>query len=371
MNIAFYAPMKPPDHAVPSGDRHMARALIRALESLGHEVTPASGLRTWSGAPDPLRLAALQADSGAEAARIVEEFRPAPRRPALWMTYHLFFKAPDLIGPAVAKALAIPYVTVEASYAGKRSRDGWAPWQGAVEPALRAAALHFCITPRDRDGLLAFLGPDAPLLMLPPFLADLPEARAEPAARRAPGPMRLIAVGMMRPGTKLASYTFLAQTLPLLLHLDWHLTIVGDGPLRASITALFDTLPASRITWRMARGAQEVAALLAQSDILVWPGVNEAFGVTYLEAQAVGLPVVALDNGGVGECVRDGVGGVLVGDISPQAYAQALSRLMADPASRARLGEGGRRFVRAERTLEAAARRLHDGLAPLLRGSAA
>ena len=38
MRIAFYAPMKPPDHPLPSGDRRMARAFMDLLASLGHEV---------------------------------------------------------------------------------------------------------------------------------------------------------------------------------------------------------------------------------------------------------------------------------------------------------------------------------------------
>jgi hypothetical protein len=38
MKVAFYATMKPPDDPVPSGDRTMARLLVKALETAGHEV---------------------------------------------------------------------------------------------------------------------------------------------------------------------------------------------------------------------------------------------------------------------------------------------------------------------------------------------
>jgi hypothetical protein len=48
MRIAFYAPMKPPDHPVPSGDRRMSRLLIAALGRAGHEVELASRLRQGS-----------------------------------------------------------------------------------------------------------------------------------------------------------------------------------------------------------------------------------------------------------------------------------------------------------------------------------
>ena len=55
MKIAFYAPMKPPDHPVPSGDRTMARLLVRALETAGHEVRLACRLRSRDPRGEPSR----------------------------------------------------------------------------------------------------------------------------------------------------------------------------------------------------------------------------------------------------------------------------------------------------------------------------
>ena len=59
MRVAFYAPLKPPDHPVPSGDRSMARLLIRALELAGHEVGLASRLRSRDTDGDPARQSRL------------------------------------------------------------------------------------------------------------------------------------------------------------------------------------------------------------------------------------------------------------------------------------------------------------------------
>ncbi|MGH7006445.1 MAG: glycosyltransferase family 4 protein, partial [Alphaproteobacteria bacterium] len=49
MRIAFYAPMKPPSHPVPSGDRRIARLLLRALRKSGHEVRVVSTFRAYEG----------------------------------------------------------------------------------------------------------------------------------------------------------------------------------------------------------------------------------------------------------------------------------------------------------------------------------
>jgi glycosyltransferase involved in cell wall biosynthesis len=64
---------------------------------------------------------------------------------------------------------------------------------------------------------------------------------------------------------------------------------------------------------------QELLALMARSDVLAWPGIGEAYGITYLEAQACGLPVVACSNRGVTDVTRDGVTALLCPPDDPGA----------------------------------------------------
>jgi len=59
VNIAFYAPLKAPDHPVASGDREIARALMQALSMAGHDVTLASRLRSFDARGDATRQARL------------------------------------------------------------------------------------------------------------------------------------------------------------------------------------------------------------------------------------------------------------------------------------------------------------------------
>ena len=146
------------------------------------------------------------------------------------------------------------------------------------------------------------------------------------------------------------------------LHLDWHLTLIGDGPLRDEIKALFTAIPAERLSWVHGRGVDEVPALLAQADVLAWPGHDEAYGISYLDAQAVGLPVVALDSGGVSETVQDGVTALLVQGLDHRDYAQALARMIGDADLREGMGAAACRFVARERTLAGAARSLEAAL---------
>ena len=107
MRIAFYAPLKAPTHPAPSGDRRMARQLVSALRFAGHTVDVASTFRSFDG--NPARQDAVRDAAEAEADRIVRDYRARSggRRPEVWFTYHLYYKAPDWIGPRVSRALGL------------------------------------------------------------------------------------------------------------------------------------------------------------------------------------------------------------------------------------------------------------------------
>src|SRR3977135_2231917 len=122
MRIAFYAPLKPPDHPVASGDRRVGQLLLDALRGAGHSPFVASRLRSYDGAGDPLRQTRLRAIGEGGARRLLRQWRTQPAAaPDLWFTYHLYYKAPDWLGPAISTALGIPYVVAEASHAPKRA----------------------------------------------------------------------------------------------------------------------------------------------------------------------------------------------------------------------------------------------------------
>ena len=116
--IAFYAPMKPPDHPNPSGDRYIARLTLQALARAGFDATCVSRLRSLDLTGDTAAQTVLRAKAGAETARLIDGLATSP--PVLWFTYHCYYKAPDLVGPAVTRALGIPYVISEASVSPKR-----------------------------------------------------------------------------------------------------------------------------------------------------------------------------------------------------------------------------------------------------------
>jgi Glycosyl transferases group 1 len=380
MRVAFYAPMKPPDHPQPSGDRRMANLLMQALGLAGWEVELASRFCCRDGAGDPDRQARLARLGTDLAERLLRRYqgRPADARPQCWFTYHLYYKAPDWLGPPVSKGLGIPYLVAEASVAPKRAGGPWDLGHRATLAALDRASAVITLNPDD----VACLPESCPVRMIRPFLDPGP-GRAAAGARdfhRAALCRRLAldsgrpiiaAVAMMRAGDKLASYRLLADALARLSGLAWQLLVVGDGPARGEVERTFAALVAREADERQcvrfvgAVGEDALPALLAGCDLLAWPAVNEAYGMALLEAQAAGLPVVAGRYGGVPALIEDGETGLLSEPGATAVFAANLESLLGDPERRGRFGQAALAKVARDHSLDQAARRLKDILEPL------
>jgi glycosyltransferase involved in cell wall biosynthesis len=368
MRVAFYAPLKPPDHPVPSGDRRVAQLFLAALRTAGHDALIASRFRSYDRRGDPLRQARVATVGARLAARFVRRCREAPQTaPELWFTYHLYHKAPDWLGPQIADVLRIPYIVAEASNAPKQASRSWAVGHQAAERAIRRADAVIGLNPADRECVLPLLRDERRWVTFKPFI-DAASYPGQLCVRA--GPPRLIAVAMMRYGDKLASYQILGDALSRLLDLPWSLEVIGDGPARRDVEDALHSL-AARVTWAGEIAPMEIAQRLASADLCVWPALNEAFGMALLEAQASGVPVVAGGAGGVSEIVVHGVTGLLVPPNDAPAFARAVRSLLVDRSRRAALAEAARRRVRAEHDISSAARRLNAVLDVVSRGNRA
>jgi glycosyltransferase involved in cell wall biosynthesis len=375
MRVAFYAPLKAPSHPSPSGDRRMARLLIAALRLGGHRVELVSTFRSYDRAGDPANQERLKARGLGIAERLIAKYcgLPGEERPKAWFTYHLYHKAPDWLGPAVAEALAIPYLVAEASHAPKRAGGPWdLGYRGAAE-AIGKADVVFNLNSNDAACLRPLLKKGARLVALKPFL----EGAAFRAARRSAtvhcaavaarhgldeATPRLLAVAMMRSGDKVASYRVLGEALSRLRDRPWRLLVAGEGAARAEVEAALQRI-SDRVTWLGQMEGESLPALYAASDLYVWPSVNEAYGMALLEAAAAGLPIVAGRTGGVPDIVADAITGLLTTPGDASAFAQAVAELLDDPARRRALGMAAAEIAARDHDLAGAARILDSVVA--------
>lgn len=106
---------------------------------------------------------------------------------------------------------------------------------------------------------------------------------------------------------------------------------------------------------------EDVAHILAASDLVVVPSLTpEGFGMATVEAMAARKAVVATGIGATVEIIEHGATGFLVPPDDPQTLAAAVSRLLADPGLRLRLGEAARARVAEKFTLDRAIAQYED-----------
>src|SRR5438445_6516072 len=177
--------------------------------------------------------------------------------------------------------------------------------------------------------------------------AERSQVEAERAAAAGPS---IVFVGVLR------YYKGLRVLLRAMTKVAGRLFIVGRGDDRATLQA--DALAlglGGRVSFTGELSAAALRVRLHAADVFVLPSLDrsESFGIAQLEAMACGKPVVASDlPTGVRFVTRDGETGLLVPPGHVEALADALNRLVGDPALLARLGRQARARVDAEFTAE-------------------
>lgn len=365
MNIAFYCPNKPLDHPDPSGDLAIAQGIHQALNRLGHDCREWARFRSrwfWEHPAGWIRAAAATARTLA---------RSASWKPDLWLTYHTYYKAPDVIGPAVTRLLRIPYVLFQPIYSTKRRRDPRTrPGFYLNRAALRRACHAFTNNRKDVRGLDRILSPMS-LTYLPPGIFPEAFTRDEEAGRRVrstwgiqPGEPLLFCAARFRPGVKFRSLDFLLRSMNRLGrgHNRFRLVIAGDGPMEAELRKEAEELLPGKVLFAGKIPRRELFKYYSAADLFVFPGIGESLGMVYLEAQSCGCPVVALRNEGVSQVVEHQVTGFLVPQENETAFSQAVRSLLEDSAARREMGRRAADFVRRERNLHVTYRTLSDRL---------
>jgi phosphatidyl-myo-inositol dimannoside synthase len=152
------------------------------------------------------------------------------------------------------------------------------------------------------------------------------------------------------------------------------LLIVGGGPHLATLHALVDEIGVrDHVVLTGQVPESELPAHYAAGDVFAMPcrerraGLEvEAFGIVFIQAQAVGRPVVAGDIGGVPDALRAGETGLLVDGEDAGAVTAAIATLLGDPDLATRMGGAGGRFVRDGFTWDRRTAELQDLLAEVV-----
>ncbi|GLI33908.1 glycosyltransferase family 4 protein [Desulforhabdus amnigena] len=354
MKIAFYCPNKPLAHPHPSGDLIIAQGISRELNRAGHTCKEIAAFRSrwfwktsrgWREA-----LIALRA-----AYRAAHDFHPH-----IWLTYHSYYKSPDVLGPAISRLMGIPYVLFQPMYATKWRKDPETRI-GFYLNRLAIKASHHAFTNNLND--LEALGrilPPRRITHLPPgiFPEDFQhDDEAGKAVRLhygiSPDTPLILTAARFRNDVKFESLVYLFKSLALLgrFRKDFVCLVAGDGPMEEALRRMADALLPGRVIFAGRIPRHELFRFYSAADLFVFPGIGESLGMVFLEAQACALPVVALKTGGIAQVVKQNRTGILVPEDGGEAMARTIDQLLRDPEHLKALAANGPRFIRNERNL--------------------
>ena len=156
-------------------------------------------------------------------------------------------------------------------------------------------------------------------------------------------PAQIVGIGYLRPIKRWDRLLDAASSLRA-QGLDFHLSIVGDGPLRADLAAQVSRLELTRcVTFH--GHADDVAAILNRSSFAVLTSDSEGCPNVIMEAMATGRPVVATDVGDISRLVQHGTSGFVVPVRDHAALVRSMGDLIRDPGLARRMGDAGRRWA--------------------------
>jgi glycosyltransferase involved in cell wall biosynthesis len=270
-------------------------------------------------------------------------------------------------GALVGRALGLPlvgsYHTELTAYAGLRSGQRRIAEAMAMAVSALYGACDLVLSPSPAaDAALAAIGMPAERVLR--WDRGVDAARFDPALREPnmlPGPINVLYCGRV---TREKGADLLAEAFELAREREpgLHLVLAGGGP---EEQRLRERLGSSATFLGWLEGA-ELARAYASADIFLFPSSTDTFGQVILEAQASGLPVVAVAAGGPLSLIEERASGLLR-EPEAQALADAVLELARSPLLREHLALGGLRSSRArtwERTLEL----LADGYRTALAG---
>jgi glycosyltransferase involved in cell wall biosynthesis len=353
MKIAYYMPFKPMGHPNPSGDLVTGTELYDFFRTRGHGIKQVSRLRCRWLYLKPWTWGRLLL----ERARTVK--RCQRFGPDIWLSYHSYYKAPDMLGPWCSSRLQVPYVLFQGVYSTKRRRSlKTLPGFVLNRRALLAAQLVFTNKKGDELNLLRLLPADR-VVYVPPGIH--PQAFSfDPGARQTlrdswqvDTPPVVLTAAMFRPDVKTEGILEVIDACARIIAAgtSLRLVIVGDGATRQQLEQeAHQKLPGTVLfTGRVPRS--EMYRYYSAADLFAFPGIRESLGMVYLEAQSCGLPVVAYRDWGAAEAVIHEQTGLLAGNAEPHTFIQNIERLVLDRDLRKVMGRQAAEHVRRNHDL--------------------
>ena len=354
MRIAFYAPFKPLGHKNPSGDLVIARGIVGFLEEQGHTIDVQSTLRARWIYFKPWLWLLLALDF----IRCLKQLRKNP--PDFWLTYHTYYKAPDLIGPWICSILDIKYLIFQGIYSTKRKKKLKTILGFYLNRAALIRADHVFTNKLPDLKNLKRIIPQKKLSYIKPgikpdaFKKDKSLGRLQRKKWGLESFPVILTAAMFRDDVKTQGLSWLIKCCEELVQLNirFHLVIAGSGKMGNELKELAQRHIPGHYTFAGKIGRKDMYRFYSSGDVFAFPGIRESLGMVYLEAQSCCLPVVAFRNGGIPEVVEDKKTGFLVPLYDCRTFSDMLVHLLTNDEVCKQMGKDAKAHVKIHHDID-------------------
>jgi glycosyltransferase involved in cell wall biosynthesis len=362
MKICFYAPFKPLINPNPSGDLIIAKGLYHFLSHRGNQIKTVSSLRSrwifWK----PWKWVSILHEQQ-RIKKFVNDFLPD-----IWLTYHTYYKAPDILGPYIVQKQKIPYVIFQGIYSTKRRRDLRTGIGFFLNRKALQMASHIFSNRKEDEINLRRIIPEDRLTYVPPgiFPKDFQfdsKSRAELRRFWKVGETPVVlSAAMFRPDVKTEGLLWVIRACGKLFKqgINLFLAIAGDGKQKHLLKSTAEQYLPGRVIFAGKIQRNLMHRFYSAGDLFVFPGIRESLGMVFLEAQSCGLPVVAFNNGGIPEVVQQGKTGFLTPLFSEPLFLSAIEKLLHNRHLANKMGKAAGDYVREKHDLDVNYRQVND-----------
>ena len=248
---------------------------------------------------------------------------------------HAQTRVSQVMAAALSRATKIPYITTcHGFFRRNLGRQIFPCWGDRVIAVSTAVRKHLIID---------FFVPEKNVVFIPNGI-DVRKFRV--ASRRSDPEAVDRTVGIVARLSPVKGHIYLIDAMASVVREfpAARLFIFGEGLTRAELVHRADSLGISEHVFFLP-AVSHTADVLQDIDIFVMPSLQEGLGLSILEAQASGLPVIAANVGGIPNVIKNDLSGLLIPTKDAAAIAAAILKIMQDRRLAMRLGKRGREDV--------------------------
>jgi glycosyltransferase involved in cell wall biosynthesis len=265
---------------------------------------------------------------------------------------HAHTRVSQVAAAVASKIAGVPVVTTCHGYFKKRLRgvaDTWGRKVVAISDAVRSHLTDDLHVRADRVALV-YSGVDVSRFSTESSPEKVGRIRSELGLNSGP------VIGTIGRLSAIKGQRFLIEAMKDMSakRPDIQAILLGSGEEEESLRKLAGPMAESGSV-RFYASCADTDRFLAAMDVFVFPSVKEGLGIALLEALAAGKACVASDIGGIGNIIKDGYNGLLVGVGDTAAISRAVLRLLEDDKARREMGSRGRAMVGEKFTLDSMA----------------